>query len=390
MTLRLMADDLTGALDTAAEFTGLFGPVPVYWAEGIPANLPQSAAWDAATRELSEPAAVATVRELARHLEPGSIAYKKVDSLMRGHAVAELAACFGSGFWRHCVVAPAFPYQLRITHERRQLVRHGADWVPVSGDLVAGLQALGLSARAGECTGELTRGISVFDAQTQEDLDRIADFARSAEGRVLWCGSGGLAHALSRESPPLTSTVLVPPVLGLFGSDHVITARQLTACGPASLKLADGGPSAAQVRDQLATTGVALVSFELRSGIGRAAAAEEIGCRIDALTRRLAAPATLIVAGGETLRALCRSVGASALQVHGHIEPGVPRSRLQGGRWDGVEVVSKSGAFGRADLWRNLLERNGLGPGPVSNGGRSLVRRADPTQVPGPAPRDSK
>jgi D-threonate/D-erythronate kinase len=33
---------------------------------------------------------------------------------------------------------------------------------------------------------------------------------------------------------------------------------------------------------------------------------------------------------------------------------------LRGGRWDGVEVISKSGAFGGDSLLRDLLERNGL------------------------------
>ena len=51
-TLRLIADDLTGALDTAAEFVGLTGPVPVYWSGAIPADLPPSAAVDSGTREL--------------------------------------------------------------------------------------------------------------------------------------------------------------------------------------------------------------------------------------------------------------------------------------------------------------------------------------------------
>jgi len=48
------------------------------------------------------------------------------------------------------------------------------------------------------------------------------------------------------------------------------------------------------------------------------------------------------------------------LQVTGRVEPGIPRSTLLGGRWSGVEVVSKSGAFGRDNLWRDLLEANGL------------------------------
>jgi uncharacterized protein YgbK (DUF1537 family) len=71
-------------------------------------------------------------------------------------------------------------------------------------------------------------------------------------------------------------------------------------------------------------------------------------------------PATLIVAGGETLRAACVSLGATSLEVIGQIEPGVPRSIMRGGRWDGIEVISKSGAFGHKNLWRDLLVENGL------------------------------
>jgi uncharacterized protein YgbK (DUF1537 family) len=78
------------------------------------------------------------------------------------------------------------------------------------------------------------------------------------------------------------------------------------------------------------------------------------------LTEALDPPGTLIVAGGETLKALCLALGAHALRVTGRIMPGLPRSTIQGGRWDGVEVISKSGAFGTPDLWRKLLQDNDL------------------------------
>ena len=44
----------------------------------------------------------------------------------------------------------------------------------------------------------------------------------------------------------------------------------------------------------------------------------------------------------------------------GRIVPGLPRSILQGGRWAGVDVISKSGAFGTRELWRDLLQDNQL------------------------------
>jgi uncharacterized protein YgbK (DUF1537 family) len=48
------------------------------------------------------------------------------------------------------------------------------------------------------------------------------------------------------------------------------------------------------------------------------------------------------------------------LKVTGRLEPGVPRSLIEDGAWRGVEVISKSGAFGPPDLFRKLLSENAL------------------------------
>jgi uncharacterized protein YgbK (DUF1537 family) len=94
--------------------------------------------------------------------------------------------------------------------------------------------------------------------------------------------------------------------------------------------------------------------------LSRAEAAERISRELNSLTAALDPPGTLIVAGGETLKAVCLALGAQALKVTGRIVPGLPRSLLQGGRWADVEVISKSGAFGVPDLWRHLLQENHL------------------------------
>lgn len=38
--------------------------------------------------------------------------------------------------------------------------------------------------------------------------------------------------------------------------------------------------------------------------------------------------------------------------------PCLPCSTIRGGRWAGVEVISKSDAFGAPTLWRTLLSDN--------------------------------
>jgi len=90
----------------------------------------------------------------------------------------------------------------------------------------------------------------------------------------------------------------------------------------------------------------------------REAAAARIGTQLERLVQNLPPPATLVVAGGETLRGLCLSLGAHSLEVQGRIVPGLPRSIMRGGRWDGVTVVSKSGAFGTPTLLRDLLSNS--------------------------------
>jgi len=359
-SLRLLADDLTGALDTAAELVGLAGPVHAFWHGALPPHLPPNAAIDSGTRELDPGDAVSVTTTLAPALAEADIAFKKIDSLMRGPTLAEVAACLRNGTWERAIMAPAFPYQGRVT---RGGVQHASDgqgrWVPVGGDIVRRLQDEGVRAQEGRLGAELPPGISVFDAETDAELGQIAAACRAIGGSVLWVGTGGLAQALANGRGAEAATPLQEPLLGLFGSDQAVTEGQLLACGPDWLRLRDGGPvEAAALRARLQTNGRAMASLQLPKGIARAAAAERIAAELDRLVQDLPRPGTLIVAGGETLRGLCVRLGAQSLEVQGRIVPGLPRSVMRGGKWDGVTVVSKSGAFGTPNLLRDLLGRS--------------------------------
>lgn len=358
--LRLLADDLTGALDTAAELTGLCGAVKVAW-DGADARA-GSLAFDSGTREVARDAAVARVRALAPVLGGADIAFKKIDSLLRGHVAAELAACLAQGAWAHCIVTPAFPAQGRIVRDGRVLARQpDGGWSETGAELFAAMQAEGLRPLRGDPGAVLPRGVSVFDAAVESDLARIAALGRAADAPVLWCGSGGLARALAAAAPAAPVTALRLPVLGLFGSDQAATSRQLAACAACRVHVAEGdGDAAARVVEMLRARGVALVSIDLPPGLDRAEAALRIAAAMNGLTRSLTPPGTLLAAGGETLRAVCEGLGARWLEATGAVAPGVPRSVMRGGAWDGVDIVSKSGAFGGDTLWRDLLAANGL------------------------------
>ncbi|MBS7789447.1 four-carbon acid sugar kinase family protein [Roseococcus sp. SDR] len=347
--LRLLADDLTGALDTAAEFSALCGPVPVRW-DAAPAT--GSLALCSDTREAPRAVGIAAVQAMLPALAGAEIAYRKLDSLLRGPVAAELAACWASGHWRHCVLAPAFPAQGRIARGGRVLARQpeGA-WAPIA---MPDWAAEGLELHPGDLGAPLAPGITWFDAESDADLARIAAVGRRTTGPVLWAGSGGLARALAGAAQLRREARLEGQVLGLFGSDQAVTARQLLACGPDWLSIAGAG-EAPRIARQLEARGAALVSLALPPGLGRVEAAQRIAAEFAALLRALPRPGTLLVAGGETLRNVCSALGAEALRAEGLVTPGVPRSRLMGGIWDGLLVISKSGAFGGDALWRDLL-----------------------------------
>ena len=356
-SLRLLADDLTGALDTAAEVVGVVGPVPVYWHGAIPSVLPASAALDSGTRELGRQPAAAIVSGLAASLSGAGIAYKKIDSLLRGPTLAELAACMRAGGWHRCALAPAFPYQGRATQGGRQYARDSEGrWCAAGGDIVAALRAEGADVQAGRLDADAPPGISVFDAATDADLCRVVATVRRWPGPVLWSGSGGLAQALAAGVEAPAPPALPPPWLGLFGSDHAVTAAQLAACAPHWQRLPGGVEIARLTIDhRLAADGVALASVDLPHGLAREEATLRIAAELAGLAHAIRPPGTLLAAGGETLRGLCISLGAHSLEVRGRIAPGLPWSVMRGGHWDGVAVISKSGAFGHRNLLRDLI-----------------------------------
>ena len=359
-SLRLLADDLTGALDTSAELVGKFGPLEVCWSVSSITPAQPSFSIDSGTRERTADDAFAIVQELAPRLAGATTAYKKIDSLLRGHWATELDACWQTGLWEACVLAPAFAYQGRRTIDGQQYAR-GVDgrWSAVGRNLVEQLRDRKLEARRSRPADGLRPGINVFDSEADNDLDWVVRAGQSYPGKLLWCGSGGLAGALARGADVWVSDSLKGPVLGVFGSDHRTTDLQLAACGAAVIRSEDVVRDIDRIRRAL-DKGVAFVKLEATNMHSRDDEAQHLSRQVSLLSQTINPPGSLIVAGGETIKALMIAVGARALRPLGRLEPGIPKSVIEGGDWSGVEVVSKSRAFGAADVWAKLLKHNGL------------------------------
>ncbi|MBA3519045.1 MAG: Hrp-dependent type III effector protein [Rhizobiales bacterium] len=356
----ILADDLTGALDTAAAFTDPAHPIEVVWGDRPP-SMSSGFAIDSGTRQAPVAEAEARVVKLLPYLLDRELPYKKIDSLMRGNTLAEIAACGASRRFATIVVAPAFPAQNRITRGGRQSEGTPDGWRPVDAPIGERLAARSMPSRLVPRGNRPSGGgVLVCDAESEADLMSIAAFGPELDQPILWCGSAGLARALSQPHDP-TMPLSGPTVLALIGSRHPASLAQLD-------RLARELPEAVVLLRDVERPDIAVEAIAAALGEGRRGAlafqlptmaSEDAEAMFRAVFARLVKsippPDLLVISGGDTLARLAAAVEATRIQTIGEWMPGIAVSRFPDGKWRGTRILSKSGAFGDERLLVNAL-----------------------------------
>jgi uncharacterized protein YgbK (DUF1537 family) len=348
----ILADDLTGALDSAAAWADA-GEVPVFL------DAPETSAQPVqvvatGTRDVPPASLPALLTPSLDWLVASGSAFKKIDSLLRGNTFAEIAWLMRSGRFAGVVFAPAFPAQGRFTAQGQHWVAppHQPDGPRTHehpGTLVQAFADVGLTARipsrVQDCLQEGSE-VVIPDLLSDADMDQLASLAHSPQAQSwLWCGSAGLAWALARQvagATPATATRVPAPgpvqglTLVLTASRHPVLRAQLQHLPP---------PGAQTVVIDLAEA----------QPLEPAEAQARLTQRMHTLVATQPRPDALVVVGGDTLLALCRACGARSLQAGASPRAGWGRARLMGGVWDGLHCYSRSGAFGPPDDLRALL-----------------------------------
>jgi uncharacterized protein YgbK (DUF1537 family) len=307
-----VADDLTGACDAAVAFATHGHRATVLLDLSHPEFHEGAVAVNTDSRNLDG----CDMRYLARAFESARprFLFKKIDSLLRGNTAAEVAAALAAFGRETAVITPAFPGTGRVVKAGCLRVVGREDFVPI--DLAACFGPHGLAPHV------------AGDVASDRDLDAIVAGHLADSHRILWVGSGGLAAALARAvaRPLAQSETPRPcgPVLFVIGSDHPVTLEQ-------------------QRHLLLARPDSKILPFACA------------GMTQD-LARRRAATGAVFLSGGDTAAAVCRAIGARAIELEREIVTGIPLGRLSGGIFDGVPVVTKSGAFGRPDALIQVAE----------------------------------
>jgi D-threonate/D-erythronate kinase len=358
VVLRIVADDLTGALDSAAPFAVASEPLAVFWDQAARSG---SYALDTETREGSSDSG-----EWVAHLHGAELSFKKIDSLLRGRTAEEIVACLASGRFQSAIIAPAFPAQGRITRLGRQYWRQAGQraWQPVDVDLLLELRRSLPIVHAKSAKVLAADGFFLCDAETEEQLDAFVAAGRRMTGPMLWCGSAGLARVLAGPARSHTKFVPKAPLLMLIGSDHSVSRAQREAIEVHRPGLVTRLRSTEHAALE---TAVATVVEKIGQGTssalavipptGSPGAARTVRATAIALVAaKMPRPGSLFVTGGATLYSLLQALVAASLLATGELMPGVPHARIVGGRWDDLPVVSKSGGFGAPDLLIRLAE----------------------------------
>ncbi len=349
MTLRavIIADDLTGALDTSTPFVeaGLTVAVaiePKALAQALALN-PDILAVNTVSRGLAADDAAVIVAEVLATLGPAcpKILFKKIDSRLKGNVAAEseaLARISGRG---QIVVAPAIPDQERFTIDGAVTGRGVEMPLPV--------RPLFRATRF---------AVDIIDAENDADLDRLV--SRLDWSGTVAVGARGLGCALARSLAKASSGGAsfrpVGATLFAFGSRDPITTAQierLRQTGLITVVDASAGLAPENVCPNLPAV--------IRCTGDLTDSPDAVASRFAAAIARIADatnPDMLMMGGGDTALAILRALGTSVLIPNGEIEPGIPWFEIHRADGRSLFCAVKSGGFGNRDSLLKLIPEN--------------------------------
>jgi len=365
MRIAVIADDLTGALDTGVQFT--------QW--GYRTQLTDDPRKSTAevtiintdTRNKPPAQAYETTYAIATHLDH-DIIYKKIDSTLRGNPGQEIQAILDATGETRVVFTSAYPptgrrikdgylyvYDEPITEtEYIQEYRRKTSYIP---EILETDTPTYIIKNPGDIP---ETGIAVLNSETERDLQKIA-----AISSRIYAGSAGLADALChrlRNPPPVLT------IIGSMRAETRIQAEQLVKRLGAvafplntinALNQLPPNDVIQYARDALherqdvvitSTQSKTLIEETQREAKRLNLTPQEVEKRITEalaiITKALVeAPLSgLIITGGATALAITEKLSIDNIEILDEVQPGVPVLRL-----DTIPAVTKAGGFGQPD-----------------------------------------
>ena len=402
MKIGIIADDLTGAADSVAPFAkrGYRAEVRFFQRGMKSPGAMDALALDTGSRDspMKDTLRDLTFRRAARVLAAcgPDIIFKKVDSTLRGHLRVELDAMRHVLPERLPVVCSAFPANGRVIRDGELRV-HGelhnrsicAAFGYADGDGIRKVSLAELRQGADALSARLNEarngGASCLfcDAETEADLDILAQALLEKPGDYLPVGSAGLSSAFARQLPvirdnageieTLLNVFQTGRVLVVIGSLHEVSRNQMrhfseragvlpivpesgvnwdALCQGVYEPLDDGQRFLIVTTPETFVEGAKHANFGYRSFLlsSHKSRARNKNMPFDAL----------LVTGGESAKNVLYNFNGNGLQCVGEIQPGVVLGRMTANEagsqiFRDFPVLLKSGGFGTLNLIATIL-----------------------------------
>jgi uncharacterized protein YgbK (DUF1537 family) len=393
----IVADDLTGAMDAAAPFARRGLDVRVLTTpdklETALDERPAVLSVNTGTRHVSGEQAAAVVGSLVSRLmrlKP-QLLFKKIDSTLRGNLLTETLAAMRASGYPEMLVCPAVPAQGRtvtggklyidgvplhetaIGHDQRtppprtplaEMYRAVLQQTPVRVEAVAAWQPA--------CAGDLHQRVTIVDAESGEQLTRLAAATVACRAQILFVGAAGLTEALAGamfgpELPPAATASVPGNFLFVIGSRARETAAQVEALleaypGTLVADLIDAQPLDRGNLQRLSAPGqtpavVVLRAPQAAPGSVRNPDQVARALAVSSASLLAASPIDLLLAtGGDTVLAVLTQLGIETIRVCGEIMPGIVHGVIETGHGP-LHLVTKAGGFGNRHLFRTVIDQ---------------------------------
>ncbi len=405
MTILILADDLTGAADTAARCHQAGLPATIYVqppASPLPAG---AVALTSDSRHLSAAEAAQRVRRIVARLPVAQVdylrsedtkeqvinsLYKKIDSTLRGNIGSELDATLA--YLSHAdhpacaVICPAFPAQGRglqdghLMLEQTQitdahlpaLLKQQSTYTVMSiplRDVQSGMKTLAKQLTAAHNQGGQ---LLVVDAMTDADLRVIVEATLRALPHALFCGSAGLANVVAlqvaQSRGETTNAALdenaafAARALVIVGSGSSVARQQVDALRQVDnvciweAQAAGKNDIVVKDMDDVCVLHLPLpVPNSILDGPRARALAEHLAT-LALLIYAQMQPSLLLLAGGDTSMSVLKHLGIVQLQVVRELMPGIPLTRAIDKDGRTLYVVLKPGSFGDEQTLAALIQ----------------------------------
>lgn len=322
------------------------------------------------TRGMSEDEAVAETRHIATKLFKASL-FKKTDSALRGHVVAELTTLMETIGYQRAVYMPANPSKDRIIKDGVYLIKG----VPIhetafSYDPEFPAKTSVLRERFPDAENH---HIIMPDAETLDDICHIVETYN--DGHTLFAGAADLFEAWLKSRRPNDPTPTLPnssPSLW-EGWGGVIGGGLLVLCGSTQSKPLDLGipeypmpravydgeaPVISWIEEIKEAPAGAILSFGTNTHrTGKDAAVYLRNAMAEAATAFINShhPQEIVIEGGATAFCLLNRLGWHHFRITNEIAPGVVRMQLTSLNPQPstpITLTLKPGSYPWGDLWK--------------------------------------